>query len=105
MKLKGVESTVFGAKERRVSWSQTQIPNWEMKTLTETQNTEGGAGTGKGRRVMDVFSLRLQKNIVRVVLSGDVCWCDFGWNSIESSRLEREIEELIAYRLCEATGI
>lgn len=70
MKLKGVESTVFGAKERRVSWSQTQIPNWEMKTLTETQNTEGGAGTGKGRRVMDVFSLRLQKNI---------CPCSFVW--------------------------
>ena len=40
-----------------------------------------------------------------MVLSGDVCRCDFGWNSIESSRLEREIEELIAYRLCEAMEI
>lgn len=47
MKLTGVESTVFGAKERKVSWSQIQIPNWVMKTFTETQNTEGGAGIGE----------------------------------------------------------
>lgn len=48
MKLKGVESTVFGAKERRVSWSQTQAPGWVVETFTETQNTEGGAGMGEG---------------------------------------------------------
>ena len=35
-----------------------------------------------------------------MILSGDVCLCDFGWNSVERSRLEREIEELIAYRHC-----
>lgn len=76
-----------------------------MKTVIETRNTEGGAGTGKGRRVMDVFSRGSNRTSVSVVLSGDVCRCDFGWNSIECFRLEREIEELIAYKLYEATGI
>lgn len=38
MKLKGVESTVFGAKERRVSWSQTQIPDDDAKRDRNTEH-------------------------------------------------------------------
>lgn len=38
MKLKGVESTVFGAKERRVSWSQAQISDGDENSHRNTEH-------------------------------------------------------------------
>lgn len=44
MKQKEVELIVFGAKDRRESWSQFWAAGWVMEIFTETQKIEGEAG-------------------------------------------------------------
>lgn len=87
--MKEVELIVFGAKERRVSWSQTWAAGWMVEIFTETLNTEGGAGLGE----RGGWWMYLVWGFSRT--SRWRCLYDYGWNSVQRSRLGREIEELV----------
>lgn len=63
----------------------------DVEIVIETQSTEGGAGLGEEEG--DGCS---QSEAPLGHPAGDVCLCDYGWNSAERSRLGREIEELVA---------
>lgn len=87
--IKEVELIVFGAKERRVSWSQSWAAGWMVEIFTETLNPEGWAGLGE-RGGWWMYSVWGSSRTSRWR-----CLCDYGWNLVQRSRLGKEIEELV----------
>lgn len=62
-----------------------------VEIFRETQNAEGGAGLGETEEgdVCIPFEAPVGHP------GGYVCLCDYGWNSVEKSRLGRESEGLV----------